>query len=205
MNELPSKGHFPGGLIPTTATDEQHRRYVTNIIRTFNQTTDDQRKRGRDWYWGAHELADMMSEGNVRAAAGVLAALSPQKTWDLNVSMASRAFETGTPTGHVQDALAKVAKILAGTDPAEVLPMGFKTGMFYRLILDPEDPDAVVIDRHAHDVAVGERYGERRRGLSNKNRYATLAHAYREAARILGERPSTVQAVTWLVQSEASK
>ena len=51
--------------------------------------------------------------------------------------------------------------------------------------------DPVVIDRHAHDVAAGERYGNRNRGLSNVNRYATLALAYRLSARELGEIPSS--------------
>lgn len=189
-------------MIPTTATDATHRRYVRNIIRAYESATADQEKRGREWYSTAHQIADLMAEGNVRAGAGVIAALSAQKAWSLNVRMAERAFATGDPQGHTQDAITKAAKILAGVDPADILPMTSKTGMFFRTILDPDDPDAVVIDRHAHDVAVGIRYGNRDRGLSNRNRYATLAHAYREAARILGELPSTVQAVTWLVQSE---
>jgi len=189
-------------MIPTTATDKEHRRYVCNIIRAYESASADQEKRGREWYSTAHQVAEFMAEGDVRKGAGVIAALSPQKTWDLNVRMARQALETGKATGHVLDALNKAAKILAGADPADVLPPALKTGMFYRTIMDPDDPDAVVIDRHAHDVAVGERYGNRDRGLHNKNRYATLAHAYREAARLLQTLPSTVQAVTWLVQSE---
>lgn len=189
-------------MIPTTANTRTHRRYVKNIIKVWEQATPDQLHRGMIWYRVAHDLADMLSEGNVTAGAGVIAALSAQKSWALNTRMAQRAFKTGELSGHTSDSLTKAAKIMAGADPAEVLPMTFKTGNFYRAILDPEDPDAVVIDRHAHDVAVGKRYGINPRGLHNKNRYATLAHAYREAARQLGEIPSTVQAVTWLVQSE---
>jgi hypothetical protein len=56
-----------------------------------------------------------------------------------------------------------------------------------------------VIDRHAHDVAVGRAFGSQDRGLTYGPRYALFADAYREAARRLGELPSTVQAVTWLV------
>lgn len=190
-------------MIPTTASDVDHQRYVRNIIRVFESATADQEKRGREWYSTAHQIAEFMAEGDVKAGAGVIAALSPQKAWSLNMIMARRAFEAGRATGHVQDALTKVAKIMAGADPAEVLPMTLKTGNFYRTIVDPEDPDAVVVDRHAHDVAVGERYGNKDRGLHNKNRYATLAHAYREAARVLGALPSTVQSVTWLVQTES--
>lgn len=192
-------------VIATTASTRQHRRYVANIITVWERATDDQLTRGRAWYRVAHGLADQMSEGNVVAGAGVIAALSAQKSWALNTRMACRAFETGELYGHTADALGKAAKIMAGVDPAEVLPMTLKTGNFYRTILDPDDPDAVVIDRHAHDVAVGKRYGIKNRGLHNKTRYATLAHAYREAARRLGEMPSTVQAVTWLVQSEGKQ
>jgi hypothetical protein len=191
-------------MIPTRATTRVHRRYVKNIISTWERATEDQLSRGRNWYRTAHDLADFMSEGNVTAGAGVIAALSAQKSWALNTRMARRAFTTGVLSGHTTDALTKAAKIMAGVDPAEVLPMTFKTGNFYRAILDPEDPDAVVIDRHAHDVAVGKRYGTQPRGLHNKTRYATLAHAYREAARQLEELPSTVQATTWLVQSEGN-
>jgi hypothetical protein len=190
-------------MIPTRATDEQFSRYVSNIMDVYARATVDQEARGRAWYRTAHQLADLLSEGNVQAGAGVLAALSANKSWNLNVRLATNAFETGMPNGHVKDALVKVAKIMAGADPADVLPMSSKTGNFYRAILDPSDPDAVVIDRHAHDVAVGEVFGNEDRGLSNKNRYATLAHAYREAARQLGVLPSTVQAVTWVVQTEA--
>jgi hypothetical protein len=77
--------------------------------------------------------------------------------------------------------------------------MDRKTGHFYRCILDPMDADAVCIDRHAHDIAVGEEYGARDRGLGAKGRYALIAHCYREAALRLGELPSVLQAVTWVV------
>jgi hypothetical protein len=96
--------------------------------------------------------------------------------------------------------LAKVRAILGGVDPADVLPMWAKTGHFFLNILDPTDPDPVTIDRHAHDVAVGEIYGSRDRGLDSKARYATLALAYRLAARKLNMIPNVVQSIAWIVQ-----
>jgi hypothetical protein len=191
-------------LIPTTANDQEFETYVANIIKVWNSASLNDQVTGRNWYHMAHELADMMTEGHIREGAGILAALSPMTSWDENVRLAKLAVETGTPSGHFGDALRKVTKIIAGTDPEEVLPMTMKTGMFFRLINDPTDPDAVVIDRHAHDIAVGQRYGSEDRGLSNARRYATLAHAYREAARRLGELPSTVQSVTWVSWRDAS-
>ena len=176
-------------------------RYVQNILTAWHAATPDQVARGRVWYRTAHELATMLSDGNPRPAAGVIAALSANKRWTHNQQLAADAWG-GKIHGHTGAVLRKVAAILGGADPEEILPMGSKTGMFFRCINDPTDPDAVVIDRHAHDVAVGRRYGDRDRGLSSKRRYAMLAHCYREAALRLGELPSTVQAVTWLHQSE---
>lgn len=173
-------------------------RYVQNIIDVFQSATREEAAEGRLWYRVAHRTADMMCDGDVRMGAGLLAALSPQTEWFLNVRLACDAYDSGDPSGHVGDALSKAARILAGIDPAEVLPMQRKTGHFYRLIVNPDDTEAVCVDRHAHDVAVGERYGVKARGLDAHSRYALIAHCYREAAQRLGELPSTVQAVTWV-------
>jgi hypothetical protein len=185
-------------MIPTTADDQAMSIYVNNIIAVWHAATADQVADGRSWYRHANDLADLMSNGNVRAGAGVIAALSANKGWEINIRLAGEAFATGTLRGHVRDALAKAERIMMGQDPLTVLPTDSKTWNFFRCIADPDDAEAVVIDRHAHDVAVGRAYGNEDRGLSNKRRYATLAHAYREAARQLGELPSTVQAVTWV-------
>jgi hypothetical protein len=191
-------------MIPTTANDEQHALYVANIIKVFKSATPDQLARGREWYPTARRVAQLMAGSDepskIRAAAGVIAALSPQKAWDYNVDLAKSAFATGTVRGQVRDAVVKAEKIMLGYDPLDILPDDSKTWNFFRAIWDPTDPDAVVVDRHAHDIAVGEIYGNRDRGLSTKRRYATIAHAYREAARQLGELPLVVQAVTWTVQ-----
>lgn len=189
-------------MIPTKPSDSTRRRYIANIIKVYNQASDDQKRRGHEWYRTAHQLADFLSEGNVQMGAGVIAALSANKSWDLNQKLARRAFD-GEIGGHTKDNLVKVAKIMAGTDPAEVLPMDMKTGNFYRSILDPTDTEAVTIDRHAHDVAVGRPYGDADRGLGAKGRYAVLSLAYRNAAAKLGILPSELQATTWVVWTES--
>jgi hypothetical protein len=173
--------------------------YVQNILNVWKSASPEQESRGRWWYPNAHDMASIMTDGDVRTGAGLLAALSPQTSWWLNVELATDAYESGNARRHVGDAVGKANKILAGIDPAEVLPMSRKTGHFYRCILDPSDAEAVVIDRHAHDVAVGKPYGQRDRGLSAHGRYALIAHCYREAAQRLGELPMVVQAVTWIV------
>lgn len=190
-------------MIPTAPSDSTRRRYIANIIKVYESATPDQLRRGRDWYPTAHQLADFLSEGDVVKGAGVIAALSANKAWDLNQRLARRAF-AGDVSGHTAANLAKVAKIMSGVDPSEVLPMSAKTGNFYRCILDPTDAEAVCIDRHAHDVAVGRPYGDADRGLSSKGRYAVLSLAYRNAAAKLGILPSVLQATTWVVWTESN-
>lgn len=186
-------------MIPAKADDEQMAHYIANITAAYDAATLEQRDRGRNWYPVAHDLALIIGDGDVRKGAGILAVFSANKRWRDTVRLAQDASD-GFLHGHTGVTLAKAARITAGEDPALVLPPDAKTGHFYRAILDPSDPDPVVIDRHAHDIAVGEVYGNRDRGLSSKSRYATLAHAYRVAARDLGEIPGVAQAVTWVRQ-----
>lgn len=186
-------------MITIQASPAEFDRYVSNVLAVWQSATQEQEQQGRDWYPSAHRLAEMMCDGDARMGAGLLAALSPQTSWWLNVELASDAYETGHPSRHVGDALGKASKILCGVDPVEVLPMERKTGMFFRCIVNPSDPDAVCIDRHAHDVAVGEPFGDRPRGLTAHGRYRLLADVYRAAARSVGELPMVVQATTWVV------
>lgn len=185
-------------MIPIKADDEAREYYVRNILSAWYMASDDQVANGRSWYRVAHETAVMLADGDAKVGAGLLAALSPQTAWWLNVELACDAYEAGNATRHTKDSCGKANKIMAGVDPTEVLPMGRKTGHFYRAILDPADPGAVCIDRHAHDIAVGVAYGDWSRGLSTQSRYDLLADCYREAAQRVGEIPSVVQATTWV-------
>lgn len=187
--------------IKIKADDATRAQYVRNILATYALASDDQRARGAAWYPNAHTLALTIACGNARMGAGVIAALSPQKSWSANQELAADACN-GNVHGHVGAMLTVVRKILEGADPADVIN-GPKTSNFFRNIADPADPEAVTIDRHAHDIAVGTRYGAADRGLGSPGRYALLAHCYREAALQLGMLPSTLQAITWLVQIES--
>lgn len=185
-------------MIPIQPEDGAVSYYVRNITSVFMTASEVQYEAGRTWYRTAHETASMIADGDVRTGAGVLAALSPQTSWWLNVELACDAFDAGTARRHTTDSCSKANRIMAGEDPASVLPMRRKTGHFYRCIVDPSDADAVCIDRHAYDICVGIPLGDWDRGLSAYGRYALVADAYRRAAAALGELPSTVQAVTWV-------
>jgi hypothetical protein len=192
-------------MIATKADTQTFETYVSNIILRYGQANTEQKIAGERWYTTANQLAYMISGGDVVKGAGVLAALSANKSWTENVKLARRAFEKGAPSGHTRVQLEKARKIMEGEfseSPLDVLGNGEKTRNFFECIVNPKHETAVCIDRHAHDIAVGEIYGNDDRGLSAKARYALLADAYREAARRLGTNPATVQAVTWVVQVE---
>jgi hypothetical protein len=177
------------------------RRMAENIILRYGQANTEQKIAGERWYITANQLAYAISGGDVIKGAGVLAALSANKSWTENVKLARHAFATGTPAKHVRTQLEKAERIMAGEPPLDVLG-GFKTTDFYLCVSDPTHPYAVVVDRHAHDLAVGQIYGNRDRGLSAKSRYDLIADAYRSAAKQLGTLPLVVQAVSWVVQVE---
>jgi hypothetical protein len=190
-------------MILSNADKRTFDRYVMNILEVWEGASEDDRQMARNWYPVANQLAEVIGDGDVRKGAGVIAALSPLKRWEENVRLATKAV-SGSCNGHTGDALAKARAILEGADPATVLPMRLKTGNFYRNILDPLDPEPVTIDRHAHDVAVGERYGNRARGLGKTGRYDLLAQAYRETGRELFEIPNVPQAWAWTAQRRKS-
>lgn len=191
-------------MIPIQASYRTREAYVGNIINTFWSATPSRLQAGRDWYPRAHETARLIAnDGDVVKGAGVLAALSPQTSWWLNVELASDAFENHRAGRHTRDSCRKANRIMAGEDPRTVLPMRRKTGQFFLCILDPSDTGPVCVDRHAHDVAVGKPFGDAHRGLDAHGRYDLIAECYREAAHRVGEIPSVVQAVTWVVWRDA--
>lgn len=185
-------------MIPIQADRETRDYYVRNILSVWAIASQEEIDEGAAWYETAHETALILADDDIKVGAGLLAALSPQTAWWLNVELACEAYETGNARRHTRDSCSKANRIMAGTDPTEVLPMGRKTGHFYRAILNPADPGAVCIDRHAHDIAVGFPYGDWSRGLSTQSRYDLIADCYREAADLLGVVPSVVQATTWV-------
>jgi len=74
---------------------------------------------------------------------------------------------------------------------------------FFACILDPSDPWAVCIDRHAAAVAYGRTLSDREMKnavavTKGADRYQALADAYRAVAAARGMLPMDVQAVTWV-------
>ena len=164
-----------------------------NLRTARRAASADQVNRGRAWYPVARDIAEMIGNGDVRKGAGVIAALSPRMQWDVNVRKATAAL-AGESYACMGSSMAKVAAILDGADPADVLPTGSKTWNFFHNIIEPTNPAYVTIDAWAYRAATGDWSAV---GPKNARDYAEVAAAYIEMAAEFGELPSAFQAGVW--------
>lgn len=184
---------------------------VSNVLAVYNGASAHAMREGLSWYLDAHNFARVLagtngfvSRENVSCAAGIIAALSPMNGWENNKRKAAQLIAQGNGEGcGLYRNVEKAVRIYNGESPLDVLG-GDKVRAFYATILDPTADIDPVIDRHAFDIAVGERTDEKRRGiLSRKGVYSEFAAVYREAARIVGIGPCQIQAISWVAWREA--
>lgn len=186
-------------------------RLARHIVATYEAATPAERAEGRSWYTTAREVAESLDPKDVKRASAVIAVLSPMTHWDRNVKLAADAY-SGRPLGCLGRNAAKARAIVAGGDP-EVIVSGDKVTAFWRAICEPSDPRAIVIDRHAIDVAYGEVMDDERRGriLGKRGEYGKVADRYVYATEIINElyntnlTPVQVQATTWVTWRRLKK
>ena len=201
-----SQGWCKLGLQPREGV---HMNKVTarNICKLYRESTAAQRESGVRWYADAATISAALADKydiTWEQAAGVIAALSPLRSWGDNVNLAARAIANGGLTGGAfKDSVAKVNRILAGEKVLDVLG-GDKVRAFFQCILTGGQTSAVCIDRHALDAATNTRNTDETRPRLSGKRYREIADAYVRAARILSREsgqqltPSAVQATVWL-------
>lgn len=193
--------HFHDLILSPSAAD---------ILAVFEQATPADYSEGMEWYIAAHNWCRAQAKGRshlIRRNAGIVAALSPMNGWNNNkakaqelISLRARIIvEKGKPNGiGLGDNVAKAIAIYNGADPLDVLS-GNKVRAFYSTILDPFGTPPVTVDRHAFDIALGQRTNDKARGiLGRKGVYEAFANAYVEAATIAGIGNAEMQAVTWV-------
>ncbi|WP_416968231.1 hypothetical protein [Streptomyces sp. 4F14] len=84
-------------MIPIEASEETREQYIRNIITTWYAATPGQLRRGRTWYRTVHDVVSLITDGHIRAGAGVIAALSANKPWAQNRRLARQAYRSATP------------------------------------------------------------------------------------------------------------
>jgi hypothetical protein len=174
-----------------------------NITAAWRQASEFDIAEGSDWYAKARRLAEHLDPDNVERAAGVIAALSPKLSWPQNCDRAIALYRGHNPGGLPAN-MAKAKRILAGEHPEDVLG-GPKVRAFYFIIVNPDHPEAVAIDRHAFDIAVGKVTDDstRNKVLGRKGGYEAFCQRYHRAAKIISREvgrtvtAAQVQAVTW--------
>lgn len=183
---------------------------VDNVLRTYANASFFALSTGMTWYDDAHAFARALGGNRFHRAAGVISALSPLNEWDNNKRKAAALYAAngvvhwnGTANGYgLAASVRKAVRIYNGEDALDVFSAvtARKTRAFFMTIVNPacQDTDPV-IDRHAFDLAIGERTNDAARGvLSRKGEYERFADTYREAASLVGIGTAQLQAVTWV-------
>lgn len=175
--------------------------HVRNILRVYARCTAAQRAEGLDWYPSACRTVEAWSVtlGIPRATvACVIAALSPQCSWDANLR-AALALLTGQHVprdGGVLSANIIKAQTILDHGMASVFPVfkvAPKVAAFSLNLQGCGEP--VTVDTHAAAIALEDVTAVMR---LTPQRYAVFAFAYVDAARMVDIRPCDLQATCWL-------
>ena len=180
-----------------------------NILKIYNLTTEEERF---DWYQDANDYAEELSwlgvftntekeDGSAhRKACGVIAALSPLKTWQQNKKIAYDLIETGE-AGHIKQFVDKANKIIDcdGSDEAILAILnGRKITSFYLNIMYPHKAEFVTIDRHALSIALGCWTSEKDYAGMTANQYNFFVQCFTLAAMKADISPVLMQSSTWV-------
>ena len=175
------------------------------ILEVFRSADAEQVAKGLTWYQVANDEALAIARRHditERQAAGIIAALSPQVSWGFNLEWANAVAAGDTTSRGFGLSLGRGLMIQRNpdVDPLDILG-GPKVRAFYHAILGRGLTDAVVIDRHAYDLAEGVRGSHL--SLTAK-RIRVTALNYQGAARRLQETGEAIvtacqlQAITWI-------
>lgn len=164
-------------------------------------------REGTTWYQDAHEFATELAATysvTLRQASAVIAALSPQVSWELNKRIAVDLLDGGSAAGAFTLGIDRARRIIAdpNVDPLTILG-GHKVRSFYLNISRPNLYGPVTIDRHA--VAILSDYNTspafltaHPKHLEKYGAYHRAAGVYRTVARELNLAPHVLQAIAWV-------
>ena len=96
VKNYPNMTEAEAALPPAEASEAFIEHAKNNLLWVFDRVPEQTRERSKKWYDGARAITDKWSEKyNLpdSSIAGVLAALSPQKDWYMNVSLGERVLD----------------------------------------------------------------------------------------------------------------
>jgi len=169
-----------------------------NIERMYYKA--DKTIRDNDWYVNENSFALTLSikfDVPIMNVCAVIAALSPQTSWDYNKRIAKQFLRTGS-CGQTSDNLTKAKLVLCVNTVEDIdrILNGKKQKAFFHNLYNPLYSDRVTIDRHAIAIALGRTAKDNELQLTPKQ-YDWFQDCYRYLADRLGIRPSLLQSITW--------
>lgn len=178
-----------------------------NVANWYHCATIEEKFAGCRWYRDAYDQAVALQEEfelpSVKAAAGFIAALSPQQPWSRNVDIARTLLQNPLRSVHYARQIDKAlgcAQLLSSDKLSDIL-RGQKELAFARNIANPFDTYTVTVDGFSAHLALGSLVDSKLRAayaLRLSGVYTAIADAYRAVGQRYNVRPSTVQATTWL-------
>jgi hypothetical protein len=172
-----------------------------NILKLWDLTEPKERF---DWYDDALHFATMNApENNFKSVArvcGVIAALSPLKTWEQNKKITITLLQTGD-CGQMKQFVSKANRIIEsdGSDDAILSILnGRKISAFYLNIRYPHKANNVTIDRHALSIALGKRTTDADYAGMTAKQYEFFVQCYILAGMKVNVSPLLMQSATWV-------
>lgn len=169
---------------------------VDNIIDAFHNGNRDDLNWYSRAYGLAHQMASQTTNVTVRQACGVIAALSPLKSWKENLSLAEQFVIQRKFEGHTKLCVHKAKRILSVDTMPEILDIlnGEKIKSFFLNMYLYRENTGATIDRHAIEIALGKRITDHRITLKQ---YQFFEKCYLLASNYEDVLPHQLQAVTW--------
>jgi hypothetical protein len=93
---------------PTAQAEYMVKQMVSNLTYIYDRVPEAIRERSKGWYKGANRIANRWSgkyDVPVQGVAGAIAALSPQRDWNMNVSLGERLLDIVTGKGRKTDVM----------------------------------------------------------------------------------------------------
>lgn len=181
---------------------------VKNILSVY--TTANLEATKKNWYVEANHFARGLSikyDVPLSVACGVIASLSPLKSWTENKLIAESFLNNGKGK-HVKVFIGKARQIEASNGDVETIALilnGNKTTSFFINILEPHQQNFVTIDRHALSIALGRNILENEGKGITFNQYQFFVNAYNLAGTKANISPVLMQSITWETWRENKK
>ena len=184
--------------------------YTRNILKVFAQCTDAELQHGLTWYSDAKQEAQSMAdkyELPLHVVIGVIAALSPTNSWEMNIRNADTMCRIFVDGGYVEDTKPSTYKTMRdkawsilqtmphNIDDVAFILNGPKITDFAYCIMGN---DVCVIDGHAWCIANADRRTMQEVPNIGKKLRAELQQAYSNAGKKHNMTAYEMQAATWV-------